>query len=159
MLMADFETPKLPSSLSTFRCKAAWLIFHLASKKLDKPLVYHLAVSLPSVWHSFNATQRNGTTLLLHSAFERRVVCSEEQYKKRTCEGKKPRPGRTKPWYCQSQWCITSTASSLIRRRGYFGEGFLWWYRTVTSDSFLREEKCVNRNTSTKERQMVSPRK
>lgn len=87
MLMADFETPKLPSSLSTFRCKAAWLIFHLASKKLDKPLVYHLAVSLPSVWHSFNATQRNGTTLLLHSAFERRVVCSEEQYKKRTCEG------------------------------------------------------------------------
>lgn len=45
--MADCETLKLSLSLSALKRKAACLVFHLASKKVDKPVVYHLAVEPP----------------------------------------------------------------------------------------------------------------
>lgn len=47
MITADCEIQKLPLSLSSLKGKAACLIFHLASKKVDKPVVYHLAVEPP----------------------------------------------------------------------------------------------------------------
>ena len=47
MIMADCGTLKLPLSLSTLKCKAACLIFHLARKKVDKPVVYYFAVERP----------------------------------------------------------------------------------------------------------------
>lgn len=71
--MADCETLKLPLPLSTLKRTAACFIFHLASKKGNKPVVYPLAVEPPldlsQIWcYSEHAG--------------RRVTCSEMQYEK-----------------------------------------------------------------------------
>lgn len=47
MIVADCETVKLPLSLSTLKGKAAGCISHLASKRVDKSVFYHLSVEPP----------------------------------------------------------------------------------------------------------------
>lgn len=47
MIVAEWETLKLPLSLSSLKGKAAGRISHLASKIVDKSVFYHLSVEPP----------------------------------------------------------------------------------------------------------------